>query len=214
MFGCVRWDARDFGHSPVWRVWLTLMGKRTNKIAIGVGHEVRQGKDLFYSIFGSGLEMASCIIIMYGGINLWGWAKRICRCVRVMCEVDFHLINESSRGHGKTVVYLPSRPLAPSSANAPMNALSQNAIAPIPHPSTHSHSPPNPQSDPYTNTPYPPSPANTHPHPPLPRLRSGILLDDILDLLLVRRAVLLEQVERISLRGRLWVRFVEQRLYA
>jgi hypothetical protein len=46
------------------------------------------------------------------------------------------------------------------------------------------------------------------------RLWRRILLDDVLDLLLVGRPILLEQVERISLRRRLRVRLVEQRLYA
>jgi hypothetical protein len=41
----------------------------------------------------------------------------------------------------------------------------------------------------------------------------GILLDDVLNLLLVRRPVLLKEVERIGLRGRLGVRLVEQGLY-
>jgi hypothetical protein len=42
----------------------------------------------------------------------------------------------------------------------------------------------------------------------------GILLDNVLDLLLVRGAVLLEQVECVGLRGRLGVRLVEERLDA
>lgn len=43
-------------------------------------------------------------------------------------------------------------------------------------------------------------------------LRRGILLYDILNLLLVRGAILFEQIERIGLRRRLRVRLVEQRL--
>jgi hypothetical protein len=45
-------------------------------------------------------------------------------------------------------------------------------------------------------------------------LRRRILLDDVAHLLLVRRSVLLEEVERISLRRRVRVRLVEQRLDA
>lgn len=41
-----------------------------------------------------------------------------------------------------------------------------------------------------------------------------VVLDNLLDLLLVRGAVLLEQVERVGLGGRLRVRLVEQRLDA
>jgi hypothetical protein len=46
------------------------------------------------------------------------------------------------------------------------------------------------------------------------RLRRRVLLNNVLDLLLVRDPILLEQVERIGLRGRLRVRLVEQRLDA
>lgn len=45
-------------------------------------------------------------------------------------------------------------------------------------------------------------------------LRRGVLLDDALHLLLVRLAVLLEQVERVGLGRGLWIRLVEQRLDA
>ena len=45
-------------------------------------------------------------------------------------------------------------------------------------------------------------------------LRRRVLLDDLLDLALVRRLVLFEQVERVGLRWALWVRLVEKRLDA
>lgn len=43
-------------------------------------------------------------------------------------------------------------------------------------------------------------------------LRRWVLLDDLLDFALVRGLVLLEQVESIGLRGRLWVGLVQKRL--
>jgi hypothetical protein len=45
-------------------------------------------------------------------------------------------------------------------------------------------------------------------------LRRRILLHDVLNLLLVRRPIFLEQIERIGLRRRLRVRLIQQRLNA
>lgn len=60
-----------------------------------------------------------------------------------------------------------------------------------------------------------PSPPSQPSLPPDPTsLWRRILLHNTPHLLLIRRSILLEQVERVGLRGRLWIRLVEQRLDA